>query len=161
PRVADLFWDRVGGNQRRPRYSEPGALSPRAARLAGRRIHGTRLEPEGAPPSDRVLGYVPPIVPGDSGTLCARPVQPPAGARAALPGGSGVPPRPAAGGRRFAHPAGGRPRRFPAAARVHDRTAGQLWAENLAGRQRGGALPARPVHVPVSLDSLSVAANLR
>ena len=44
PRLAGLLRHRPGRDQRGLRHAERGAVAPRAARLAGRRVHGQRLE---------------------------------------------------------------------------------------------------------------------
>ena len=43
-------------HQRGPRHAERAAVASRAARLAGRRVHGQRLEPQAPAPADRHVG---------------------------------------------------------------------------------------------------------
>ena len=71
------------------RVAGTSAHASRTARLAGHGTHRQRLEPEEAAPADRDLLHLPAIVRGDARASGARPVQPPAGARAAVPRGSG------------------------------------------------------------------------
>ena len=66
------------------RAAGPGA--PRAARLAGRRFHGARLEPEAPDPHDRDERHVPAVVAGHAGAAGARSAQPAARPRPAVPG---------------------------------------------------------------------------
>src|SRR5947209_2766718 len=61
-RLAGLLRHRPGGHERRPRHTERTAFAPGTARLAGRRVHGTRVEPEGVAPADRHVGDVSAVV---------------------------------------------------------------------------------------------------
>ena len=86
PGLAGVFRHGHRGHQRRPRPPVRAAIASRAARLAGRRVHGERLEPEAPAPADRDIGDLSPVVARDARASGARPVQPPAGAGAAVPG---------------------------------------------------------------------------
>ena len=86
PGLAGLFRHRDRRDQRGPRHAVRAAVASRAARLAGRRVHGPRLEPQASAPADRDLGDLPPVVAGDARAAGPRPVQPAAGPRAAVPG---------------------------------------------------------------------------
>ena len=70
---------------RGPRHAGRAAVASGAARLAGRRVHGPRLEPEAPSPADRHLGDVSAVVDGAAGAVRPRSGQPAAGARAAVP----------------------------------------------------------------------------
>ena len=61
-RLAGLFRHRHRRDQRGLRHAVRAAVASRAARLAGRRVHGSRLEPEEAAPADRDLGDLPAVV---------------------------------------------------------------------------------------------------
>ena len=54
------------------RHAERAAVASRTARLAGRRVHGQRLEPEGAAPADRDVGHLPAVVARHAGAATAR-----------------------------------------------------------------------------------------
>ncbi len=93
PGLAELFRHGDRQHERGPGLAERGADAPRAARLAGRRVHGPRLEPQGPSPADRPVEHVPAILEGDARTPAEGPGQPPAGPRAAVPGRGGGRPR--------------------------------------------------------------------
>ena len=138
PRLAGVLRHRPGRHQRGPRHAERAAVASRAARLAGRRVHGPRLEPEAAAPADRrrrrPTGSRRSVTPE---LLAQRPVQPPAGARAAVPRRSRDRPRHRAGGQRPAEPEGRRPQRLSAGAGVPVPAAGQLRRRRSGTRRPG------------------------
>ena len=53
PGLAGLLRHRARQHQRGPRLAVRAAVASRAARLAGRRVHGQRLEPQAPAPADR------------------------------------------------------------------------------------------------------------
>ena len=93
------------------------AVASGTARLAGRRVHGQRLEPASTSPPDRHFGHLSAVVASDARTARARSLQPPAGARPALPRRSRDRPRHRAGRQRPAQSDGRRPERLSARAR--------------------------------------------
>ena len=66
PGLAGVFRHRAGRHQRRPGPAVRAAVASRAARLAGGRVHGQRLEPQASAPADRDLGDLPAIVAADA-----------------------------------------------------------------------------------------------
>ena len=92
----------------RQRLRHPG-LAPepsRAARLAGLRVHGARLEPQGNPPADRDLGDLPPVVAGPARGTGDRSRQPAALAAVAAAARRRADPRRGPGVQRAALPPG-------------------------------------------------------
>ena len=85
PRLAGLLRHRPRRHRGGPGPQCERAVASRTARLAGRRVHGPRLEPEEAAPADRDLGHLPAVVARDAGAAGEGSRQPPAGARAAVP----------------------------------------------------------------------------
>src|SRR5690242_6715607 len=83
PRLAALLRPRPGEDVGRFRHAGRAAFASGAARLAGSRIPGSALEPEGDAPADRHVGNVPAILEGDAGSRESRPGEYSAGARAA------------------------------------------------------------------------------
>ena len=81
PRLAGVLRQRPCQHQRRLRHARRSAVASRAARLAGGRVHGARLEPQAAAPADRHLGDLPAVVARDAGAAGPRSRQPPAGPR--------------------------------------------------------------------------------
>ena len=71
-------------HRRGSRHAGRAAVASRAARLAGRRVHGSRLEPEAPAPADRHVGDLPAVVARHAGAAGPRSGQSPAGARPAL-----------------------------------------------------------------------------
>ncbi len=59
--------------ERGPRHAERAAVASRAARLAGRRVHGARVEPQEPAPVDRQLGDLSAVVQGDARVAGSRP----------------------------------------------------------------------------------------
>ena len=62
PDVARLLRHRPGEHGRESRHAVRAAVASGVARLAGRRIHGSRLEPEDDAPADRDVGDLPAVV---------------------------------------------------------------------------------------------------
>ena len=73
PRLAGLFRHRHRRHHRRLRDAQLAAVASRTARLARRRVHGPRLEPQAPSPPDRDFGDLPAIVASDAGNARARP----------------------------------------------------------------------------------------
>ena len=93
--------------------------------------------------------------------LRPRPVQPPAGPRAAVPRRGRDRPRHRPGGQRPARTQDRRPERLPAGAGVPVPAAGQLRAQGLERGDRAGPLSPGPLHVPLPLGALPDAPDLR
>ena len=67
PGLAGVFRHRPGVDARGPRDPGGRPQPPRAARLAGRRVHGPGLGDQGPAPPDRRLGHLSPVEPGHAG----------------------------------------------------------------------------------------------
>ena len=123
--------------QRGSSAAERNAVASRTARLAGGRIHGARLEPEGTASTDRDSRDLSPIVARDAGscwrrtrtTACSRAAR----ASASRPRSCATSPCPRAA---CSIRESRRPQRLPAGAGVPVPAAGQLRPEGLARRTR-------------------------
>ena len=140
PHLAGVLRHRPGGDGRGPRHAGRAAVASGAARLAGRRADGQRLEPQAHPPADRHLGDVSAVERRDAGAAGARSGEPAAGPRPAVPRRRRSRPRHRARGQRPVEPKDRRAERLPAGAGVPVPAAGQLRAEN-----RGSSTRARPL----------------
>ena len=83
--LAGLLRHRPGRPRPRIRHAGRAAVASRAARLAGRRVHGPRLEPQAPAPADRHVGDVSAVERRHAGAAGPRSGQPAAGPRAAVP----------------------------------------------------------------------------
>ena len=106
--VVNRFWGELFGRalvETERGLRHPGRAAPRIPELLdwlATEFMAGALEHEGHPPDDRHVGDLPAVVAGDAGAPRARPGQPAAGARAAVPAGGRDDPRRDAGGQRAA-----------------------------------------------------------
>ena len=136
------------------------AVASGAARLAGRRIRGSRLEHEADAPADRHVGDLPAVVADADGTRVARSREPSAGAAVALAASGGTGSRCGAGGVGPAESRNRRPERPAAAARRRGRT--RLCQQREVGGEQGrGPLPPRAVHPLPAHHAVSAAEQFR
>ncbi len=159
PVVGAALRPRPGGNQRGLRHAGSAAVAPGAARLAGGRVDGSRLEPENAAADHRRVGHLSPGVGGAGGARRARSLQPAVRARAALPPRSRDDPRRRAGRERAAERQDARAERVPSPARGHLEHA--LQRGSLGRKRWRGSLPPQPLHLPAADVPLPDAHDVR
>ncbi len=147
-RLADLLRHRLGRDQRGSRHAERGAVASRAARLAGRRVHGEGLEAEGPAPDHRDVGGLP----AELAHRVDRPregsLQPAARPGRALPRRGRDRPRRGAGHQRTAEPGHRRQERDAAGAGFSLQAAGELRPSSSGSKRRapiGIGAPSTPI----------------
>ncbi len=145
PAVGDALRPRPGRDGRGLRDAGRAAEPPRAARLAGRRVHGARLEPEGDPARDRELGHLPAGLLRERLPARAGSGQPAAGPRRSLQNRGRDGARRGARRRGAAEPEARRAERLPATAR--GRLERALQPDEVGDEHGRGPLPPEPLHL--------------
>ncbi len=163
PRVASAFRHGARGDTRGLRPPGRAPHASRAPRLARRRAHGRRLEPEATAPADPQLRDVRPVLERDAGPAGEGSLQSAARARAARArgrrGGAGHRTR----GERAPEPEARRPERLSTRSGLPLRATRELRPEAVArgeGR-RPRPLPAGALYLPLPLAPLPGAPGLR